>query len=102
MTDFGLWEKEHALSFVHPEYGSLIRTQHGEWEQVHVEFGRRVLKAESLKDALIEAETPYKQEKSKIKVVKRLRKVIKKDETQQKEKIKPRKTTKKKKKAVKK
>lgn len=73
MSNYGLWERNHALSFTHPEYGLIERTEYGEWQQRHAEEGLRTLKADSLKDAFVEAEKPYKKPKSKIKVVKRMR-----------------------------
>lgn len=71
---YGLWERIHSLSFKHPEYGKIERTEYGEWRQETAEDGIRTLKSDSLKDALVEAEKPYKKPKSKIKTVKQVRK----------------------------
>ena len=68
-SKYGLWESTHALSFNHPEYGSLIRDEHGTWRQVHSSDGARLLKSETLKDAFVEAESPFK--KAKVKVAKK-------------------------------
>jgi hypothetical protein len=71
---YGAWERFHALKFIHAEYGTLYRNNHGEWEQIHPEDGLRGLKAETLKDALVEAETEYEKAKPRaIKTVKRMR-----------------------------
>lgn len=77
---YGAWERFHALKFIHAEYGTLYRNNHGEWEQIHPEDGLRGLKAETLKDALVEAETEYKKAKPRaIKTVKRMRTKPKED-----------------------
>ena len=102
---YGAWEREHSLKFVHPEYGVLLRNHQSEWEQTHLVDGFRILKADTLKSALAEAEKPYKKPKSKIKIVKRMRtKKISSDLEEKGNKKKPavKKTAKKKKKSKKK
>lgn len=72
------WERIDPLSFTHAEYGKLYRSELGEWVQENAEDGRRVLKADSLKDAFLEAEKPYqKPKKLSTKTKKAVKKIVK-------------------------
>ncbi len=65
------WERIHPLHFKHEEYGDLQITQNGEWEQQHPTDGHRMLKAQTLREGLVEVQKPYKKPKiKKPKVVK--------------------------------
>lgn len=59
------WEKEHPLLFKHKKFGTLLRTEHGHWEQDHPDDGIRTLKSETLRQAILEAEKPFKKQKVK-------------------------------------
>lgn len=88
------WDRLSPLEFQHKTFGQLYRNHFSEWEQVHPEFGKRVLKSDMLREAFEEAETPYPIKKEKKHRVAREGKVARK--TKSKKSSKPAKSGKKK------